>query len=631
MPSLLVTYGIDAKGMAVRVIGQSAAEFKGSVPWRAGMFKARASLQATTNDALVFSADLNYRQCLEIAESLESGIQFGVDVDWDDSFQRFIDMSQTYIENRSHIGLAIKSKDPSVENEYQTFKRIVSPVLTRQLREKQMRDAFFMATMRWSGNFSVPGSGKTASVLGAFSFLRQLGKVKRIIVVCPKSAFESWRHEWIATIGDKLPLKCFCLADPEIARLPKARKQSAVRYDCDRYNLMLFNYESLGGYVKELKEIIPDQTLLVFDEVHRVKAYQGTYASWALAVAKHAGYVTVLTGTPIPNTYLDIYNMLHLLYPDDYDTFFGFMPGFLKNPTSWEIDRINEAVRPFFCRTNKDELGVPRPNEDSINALPASEAENILFNILKAAYRKNHLVFMIRALQLESDAQMLKQKIDPADYEYVLDQVGEDITDIGFVDYSDEVPALIEACQQSTKMEACIGLVSRLVAEGKPVIVWCIFVKSIENITAKLCSMCIPAVSITGSTPMEVRENTLEDFRNGVFKVLVTNPHTLAESVSLHQLCHDGVYYEYSYNLVHLLQSKDRIHRLGLPKEQYTQYHFLVDEFITEDGPFSLDQRIYDRLREKEKTMLEAIDGGYLERGYVDEEDLEIVLGDLFH
>jgi len=29
--------------------------------------------------------------------------------------------------------------------------------------------------------------------------------------------------------------------------------------------------------------------------------------------------------------------------------------------------------------------------------------------------------------------------------------------------------------------------------------------------------------------------------------------------------------------------------------------------------------------------MLEAIDGGYLECGYVDEEDLEIVLGDLFH
>ena len=49
--------------------------------------------------------------------------------------------------------------------------------------------------------------------------------------------------------------------------------------------------------------------------------------------------------------------------------------------------------------------------------------------------------------------------------------------------------------------------------------------------------------------------------------MLLTNPHTLAESVSLHSVCHDAVYFEYSYNLVHPLQSKDRIHRLGLPKE----------------------------------------------------------------
>ena len=56
--------------------------------------------------------------------------------------------------------------------------------------------------------------------------------------------------------------------------------------------------------------------------------------------------------------------------------------------------------------------------------------------------------------------------------------------------------------------------------------------------------------------------------------MLVTNPQTLAESVSLHSVCHDAVYFEYSYNLVHLLQSKDRIHRLGLPDDQKTRYYY---------------------------------------------------------
>ena len=64
--------------------------------------------------------------------------------------------------------------------------------------------------------------------------------------------------------------------------------------------------------------------------------------------------------------------------------------------------------------------------------------------------------------------------------------------------------------------------------------------------------------------------------KNKEIQVLITNPHTMAESVSLHKQCHDAVYFEYSFNLTHMLQSRDRINRLGLPEQQYTQYHYLL-------------------------------------------------------
>ncbi len=67
--------------------------------------------------------------------------------------------------------------------------------------------------------------------------------------------------------------------------------------------------------------------------------------------------------------------------------------------------------------------------------------------------------------------------------------------------------------------------------------------------------------------------------------------------MSLRGVCHDAVYFEYSYNLVHLLQSKDRIHRLGLSKEQYTQCVFLRTEYLTETGPWSMEGVVYQRLR----------------------------------
>ena len=140
----------------------------------------------------------------------------------------------------------------------------------------------------------------------------------------------------------------------------------------------------------------------------------------------------------------------------------------------------------------------------------------------------------------------------------------------------------------------------------------------------------ISAGVIFGSTLEEERKNILNKFKEKEIDVLITNPHTLAESVSLHSVCHDAIYYEYSYNLVHLLQSKDRIHRLGLKEGQYTQYYFLQSIFVTRDGfEYSLDQKIYQRLLEKEKIMLDAIDEDILESLGSIEDDIEVIFKDL--
>ena len=496
--------------------------------------------------------------------------------------------------------------------------------MVRPLRDRQMLDAFFMATVGRAADFSVPGAGKTATVLGVFAYLRHLGLARRIVVVCPKNGFESWEKEWVATFGDKLPLSCFSLGDPAIAAMSTERRRNALSLDSGACNLFTFNYESLSGYVRELHAIIPDQTLLVFDEVHRVKAIGGRRAEAALEAADGAKFVIALTGTPIPNTYQDIYNLLHILYPEDYDTFFGYEPGELRAPDADLQASLNDSLAPFFCRTNKDELGVPRPEPDEIVEVEATPDEDTLLRVLYASC-PNALARIIRTLQLESDPEMLCSAVDPGDLEYVLDQVGDDYSDIDYVDFSQTFYEAIERSRPSSKLVACERLVERIVAEGRPVIVWCIFVRSISNLRRDLAAMGIPAEAIYGATPQEERREILDDFRAGRFRVLVTNPQTLAESVSLHSVCHDAVYFEYSYNLVHLLQSKDRIHRLGLPDNQKTRYYFMREKFMRDGRELSLDAVIYDRLKEKEQTMLDAIDRGCLEGGYLDDEDLRII------
>lgn len=110
---------------------------------------------------------------------------------------------------------------------------------------------------------------------------------------------------------------------------------------------------------------------------------------------------------------------------------------------------------------------------------------------------------------------------------------------------------------------------------------------------------------------------------------MVSNPNTLGESISLHQTVHDAVYFEYNFNLTFMLQSRDRINRLGLPANQYTRYYYLMTKGDVAHMGF-IDSTVYKKLKDKEKVMIDAIDGQLLVPEYTDDylqEVKDIVMG----
>lgn len=581
---------------------------------------------------IVFKEALEYVKFKEIDEILRKKIPGeGYSYAMTDRLREYIEAKDIHIAKRATLGLDIKRRDPRIQERFDEFSSVVNRKLERQLRERQMWDAFFMMSMKKSGNFSVPGSGKTSSVLGMFAFLQEKAGIKRILMIGPKNSFGSWRDEFRACFGDKQALSVFDLHDD--AYVDNVWKKYQVKYRSDDYNLLLFNYESLGNWEDELCQLAADsETMLVFDEVHKVKNPRGKRANVALHIAQGARYVTVMTGTPIPNGYIDIYNMLHLMFPNEYQAFFGFKEYELMEPNTAEQDEINRKLRPFYCRTTKEQLEVPPVNPDGFVHARATKEQDRLFYILKQVYgKKNMLPWFWRILQLESDPRMLLESLDPSAFGDVLDVDVDDIEEIDYRDYSQELRDLVDAQHGLTpKMAACIQRLEELVRAGKTAICWCIFRRSIRNVRAELRKRGLRAEFIDGSTEQNERQYIIESFRNRDFDVLITNPHTLAESVSLHSVCHDAVYFEYSYNLVHLLQSKDRIHRLGLQDGQYTQYHYLMTDFQFNGNEISFDTKIYERLCEKENLMLEAIDDGYLEKTSTSDEDLEMLFNEIF-
>ena len=539
-----------------------------------------------------------------------------------EALREYIESRELHIEARSRLGVELKEQHPKLRDRFESYRSVVDGEMARKLRERQMWDSFFMCAMQKSANFSVPGSGKTASVLGMYAYLRSKGLVRRILVICPKNAFGSWMDEFSLCFDGVEPLRALNIHSPVYKST--MQRNAALQYDSGRSNLILVNYESVGGVLDSLLQLLDKHTLLVFDEVHKVKRVNGEYAENALRLSREACYAVAMTGTPIPNAYTDIYNLLHILFPHEYDEFFDFTVPMLRDPGPADITAINDKLQPFFCRTTKEQLGVPKANNDLLCASEATAEENRLLRILQMKYRKNKLALLVRILQMESDPKLLLRSLDLSDFAYLLDDSVES-AEIDYADYSEEVKSLIDSCGRTTKFRRCVELAASLTRQHKPVIIWCMFVSSIRNLSEALEKMGIRTRCIYGEVPLEERQQILADFRRGDIQVLLTNPHTLAESVSLHGVCHDAIYFEYSYNLVHLLQSKDRIHRLGLPDGQYTQYYYQQLFYQTEDGPWSLGEAVYNRLREKEEIMRSAIDNHVLEAMPTSDEDLEMI------
>lgn len=518
------------------------------------------------------------------------------------------------IEEYRKLWYWIKRKETFVMRDYDEFSKIVNNELERELREKQMWDAFFICEMVKSANYSVPGAGKTSIVYWAYAYLssQTKKKINKMVVIWPISSFKSWIDEFKACFWDKRELNVLNTI------MCDSKKEKISKLKNNKYDIILVNYESLDSLKWVLAEIIDSKTLLVFDEVHKVKAIWWVWASAALSICWWARYKVVLSWTPIPNWYIDLYNQLNILYTDEYDTFFYKMtPAALSKKDKFFQEEINDKIYPFFCRTTKKELNVPNPNEDIKIISIMSEDEIELFSMIHKKYHNNILLLYIRLLQASTNPKLLLWKIDKYMIEDLYQnedeneekfQIDSDLVSISSWDkFEEEEIQFIKNFNMTSKFWLGIEKIKELVSQWKTVMVRWIFVDTLKTISNELSKLWIPNWVICWEVEALERENLIEQFKSKEIKVLIANPHTMAESVSLHKNCHDAIYFEYSFNLTHLIQSKDRIHRLWLPENQYTQYYFL---FLTNEWEEdSVDLKTYDRLQEKWKVMNNVVEG----------------------
>jgi SNF2 family DNA or RNA helicase len=158
-----------------------------------------------------------------------------------------------------------------------------------------------------------------------------------------------------------------------------------------------------------------------------------------------------------------------------------------------------------------------------------------------------------------------------------------------------------------SKIKAAVKLINELTAKGRKVILWTAFIHNIKMLLRLLADLrplpLFGAIPLSEAEDAEInREKIINTFRNEPSaRLLIANPAACAESISLHKVCGEAVYLDRTFNCAHFLQSKDRIHRVGLDRTDKVNYYYFIC-----DG--SIDEVVDRRLVDKERRMLELLE-----------------------
>lgn len=143
------------------------------------------------------------------------------------------------------------------------------------------------------------GSGKTASVLWATDYLRQLGLIKSVLIICPLSVMTD---AWLKTVPSLF------LGRRSILPIHGRNKLKAIHKEADYH---VINFDGLQWTEKELLKKKWD--VVIVDESVMIKNAKTRRSQVTKKLTNKAEYAWLMTGKPTPQSPLDAHGQLYVL------------------------------------------------------------------------------------------------------------------------------------------------------------------------------------------------------------------------------------------------------------------------------------------------------------------------------
>jgi SNF2 family DNA or RNA helicase len=448
--------------------------------------------------------------------------------------------------------------------------------------------------------FMEMGTGKTKVVIDVVGHLATSWadwhvNRKKTLVVCPLSVVENWKVEAAKhqpTLG-ALPLK------GSIAQKKKQLLQALA--DPDGPEIIVTNYESVWRMEDELGKI--NLGALVLDESTKIKTRTSQQAKAIVRLGKKAERRYILTGTPMPNGPMELFNQIKFLDP----TIFG---------TSFLSFRDRYAVMGGF----KNYQIVGWKNMPELSAKLAGISYRVrkseCLDLPDKLYKEYRLDMTDeQALAYDKMATELVTEIEGTEVSVsvVLAKLAKlrQITS-GFAYGPGGKPLAFKTNPKLTQLNEILEPVFR---EGHKVVIWTTFQHEM-NLIMELIQKKWPDFHIArfdGSVPQEIRAEQIKAFQeDSRMRVFLGQQRTggLGITLTAGDYC---IYFSNDFSPEYRLQTEDRLHRIG-QKNNVTYVDLIMRNTIdvTIQRMLRKKQELSTSIIEQNK-LKEAIYGGNLD------------------
>lgn len=407
-----------------------------------------------------------------------------------------------------------------------------------QLYDHQKEGRDFLLKEKKACLFFEVGTGKTYTALSAITSLPK----GRVLIVAPKKV-----------------LQLVWLADTE--------------FDLSEYDVTYLNYEKISRDKNFAKETFD---YIVLDEVHKIKGRTTKVSKKFRQVCSRAKYVFGLTGTPVANNYLDVYNifknMTIIEFNESYDEFMSKYYYTKSMTSSFGFDyRLPLGVKSYALPDLMTRIGkhsLTKRSEECIS-LPEKKTIVVPVNGMCTAKYKEIKKGILKTETYEKTMIQLE----------VINKARQAANGFYYDDYG--VPQVFA---RNKKLQVLEELLEALIGETERVIIVYYFKQDLED---------LKTLAYTYTTdPAEFPNKQILFLQFGQ-----------AEGLNL-QYCTQMIFYTYDYSFLKYEQMCGRIYRNG-QKNNVTYYILMNTKTI--------EEKVWNAIKFKRTTdefLKEALSNG---------------------